>query len=219
MNKKTHSRSEVIVTLSLVFFIVFSSGMIIYKGLKIEEKEIILDLPEEGENKLVLDNKDENKSDETKAEKEGVEEKGDEEVGGETKDREDKKEEWREIYSKTKSIKIGGVVVEASIASTIPEQILGLSNTPYLPEKVVKFFMFDVDSDHPIWMKDMNYSIDIIWVNKAGEIVFVKEDVSPETYPEAFYSPTLARYVIETKAGFFSKNNLKVGDKVTLVSE
>lgn len=123
---------------------------------------------------------------------------------------------WKIIYPVTVPMIIGSVEVKASIAKSWPERITGLSGTPYLPEDVVKFFIFDSSGFHSIWMKDMNYPIDIIWVNEESKIVYIKKDASPDSYPESFTSEELAMYVIETTAGFAEKNQIKVGDSVIL---
>ncbi|MEZ4195343.1 MAG: DUF192 domain-containing protein [Candidatus Paceibacterota bacterium] len=125
-------------------------------------------------------------------------------------------DKWEDIYPNTKTISIVGIEVQASVAKTWPERILGLSNTPYLPEDVVKLFVFDSPGLHSIWMKDMLYAIDIIWATEAGEIVFIKENATPESFPENFLPSSPATYVIETKAGFVMKNNIKVGDTVSI---
>lgn len=132
-------------------------------------------------------------------------------------------EDWRVVYPNTVPIQIGAVTVEASVADSLYERIEGLSGTPFLPDHVVKLFVFGTSGNHPIWMKDMNYPIDILWVAKEGEIVHLEENVSPDTYssenPAAsqnFESPTPAWYVIETKAGFVANNTIAVGDKVSL---
>jgi uncharacterized membrane protein (UPF0127 family) len=134
----------------------------------------------------------------------------------ETEEEEVGLEEWRTIYPKTVPITIGEAVVQASVANTLPERIKGLSDTPFLPEGVVKLFAFGADGTHSIWMKDMNYSLDIIWVAEEGEIVHIEENVSPETYPKAFSSPVPAWYVIEANAGFVASNTVAIGDEVVL---
>ena len=127
--------------------------------------------------------------------------------------------DWQKIYPKTQDLKIAGVTVQASVARTWAERIRGLSGTPYLPEGVVKLFVFDSLGIHSIWMKDMNYAIDIIWVDAENKIVDIKRNATPETYPEAFSPRTDALYVIETKTGFVAKNNIKIGDEVLVPKE
>ena len=127
-------------------------------------------------------------------------------------------ENWREIYPNTVPLRIGSTTVLASVADTIASRITGLSNTPFLPDNVVKLFVFGVEGKHPIWMKDMNYAIDILWVTKDGKIVHTEENVSPDTYPKDFSSPVLAWYVIEANTGFVAANTIKLGDEVVLVT-
>ncbi len=125
-------------------------------------------------------------------------------------------DDWRAVYPKTQDLKIADVLVQASVAKTWAERIKGLSNTPYLPEEVVKLFVFDTIGEHSIWMKDMNYAIDIIWVDAENKIVDIKKNATPESYPESFSPKTEALYVIETRVGFVDKNKIKIGDTVTL---
>jgi len=120
------------------------------------------------------------------------------------------------IYPNTKSMQIGSTTVEASVAESWTDRIRGLSDTPYLPENIVKLFIFDSSGYHSIWMKDMNYSIDIIWVSEAGTVVHTESGAAPESFPAMFVPETPAKYVIETVDGFVVKNNIIVGTSVVL---
>ena len=121
---------------------------------------------------------------------------------------------WQEIYPDTKKMLIGEKEVNVSIAKTWPERIQGLSGTPYLPEEVVKLFVFETAGLHSIWMKDMMYAIDILWTDKEGKITHIVENATPESYPEMFEPTSPAYYVIETKSGFTKRNFIKVGSEV-----
>ncbi len=127
-----------------------------------------------------------------------------------------KAEDWKEIYPGTVSIMIGSSTVEASIADSLSERIKGLSGTPFLPENVVKLFVFGALGNHSIWMKDMNYAIDIMWLSEEGEIIHIEKDVSPDSYPESFSAPKPSWFVLEASAGFSEDNNIEVGDQVVL---
>lgn len=126
-------------------------------------------------------------------------------------------EEWRRYYPKLVPLRIASTSVFASVANTLPDRIKGLSGTPYLPDGVVKLFAFGTEGEHSIWMKDMNYSLDIIWVSRAGNIVHIEENISPDTYPKSFSSPVPAWYVIEANAGFVAREGIKVGDTTAVV--
>lgn len=124
--------------------------------------------------------------------------------------------DWRRYYPNTVPIMIGTTSVQASVADTMSSRIKGLSDTPYLPDNVVKLFAFGVPGTHSIWMKDMQYAIDIMWAAENGEIVHIEENVSPDTFPQSFASPSPAWFVIETNAGFVTRNGIEIGDAVVL---
>ena len=119
-------------------------------------------------------------------------------------------------YQPLLPMQIGDQSVQASIAATAEERRQGLSNTPVLPNDVEKLFVFSTAGQWGFWMKDMNYAIDILWVNEAGRVVHIAPDVAPETYPESFTPPEPARYVIETVAGFTTRHDITVGTSVVL---
>ena len=123
-------------------------------------------------------------------------------------------ENWRTYYPELVPIVIGSTTAYASVADSMPELIKGLSDTPSLPDTIVKLFAFGSTGKHSIWMKDMNYPLDIIWLDESGTIVHIVEKVSPDTYPESFSPPKPARYVIETNAGFVASSSVSVGDEV-----
>jgi uncharacterized membrane protein (UPF0127 family) len=128
-------------------------------------------------------------------------------------------ENWQAIYPNTIPLTIGQTVVRASVADTLTKRIKGLSDTPYLPDNVVKLFAFGVPGSHSIWMKDMNYAIDILWVAEEGEIVHIEPNVSPDTFPTSFSSPVPAWFVIEANAGFVAQNQITVGDEIILPTQ
>jgi len=122
--------------------------------------------------------------------------------------------DWQQYYTNLIPISIGSTTVQASVADTLSEQIKGLSGTPYIPANVVKLFAFKASGEQSMWMKDMNYSLDMLWLSKEGKVIHIEENLSPDTYPKSFSSPKPAWYVVETKAGFVASSSIKLGDKV-----
>lgn len=128
----------------------------------------------------------------------------------------DDQSDWRRWYPNTVPVTLGGVPVQASVADTMTSRIKGLSDTPYILDDVIKLFAFGVPGTHSIWMKDMNYAIDILWIAKEGEIIHIEENVSPDTFPTSFASPVPAWFVAETTAGFVALHNIELGDELVL---
>lgn len=115
------------------------------------------------------------------------------------------------------SFTIGRISMLGSIADTDAERTQGLSDTKEIPIGVAKVFIFNSSEKWSFWMKDMNYPIDIFWLDENGTVVHVVESVTPDTYPDTSFAPSVpARYVIETKAGFAKENNIGVGAVVNV---
>lgn len=109
-------------------------------------------------------------------------------------------------------IRVGDAFFVGAFATTDAERTKGLSGTEKLEVNQALLFVFQGNDKWGIWMKDMNYPIDIIWLTEKGEVSYLKENVSPDTYPEVFYPPVLERYVLEVPAGTIEKNKIKYGD-------
>jgi hypothetical protein len=110
-----------------------------------------------------------------------------------------------------KTLHLESASVKISIAEDEDLQLKGLSGIEQLPSGYGLFFVFKEEGFHGIWMKDMKFPIDIIWMDKKLQVIDIKKDISPDTYPELFYPQTPALFVLEVEAGFSIKNNVKVG--------
>ncbi len=121
-----------------------------------------------------------------------------------------------------KEIKVGDTAVKVEVVKTTEERSKGLSGRESIGENEGMLFVFDQASSSPsFWMKDMEFAIDIIWINK-DKVVKIHKNVRP---PEEgttqdkllIYRPdTPVEYVLEVKANFCDTNEVKVGTKVDL---
>ena len=116
----------------------------------------------------------------------------------------------------TYTIFVGSLGVDVTLADDPEERRQGLSGTEGLKELEGKLFLFDESKKHGFWMKDMNYALDILWINNDLEIVHIEENVSPDTYPKIFGPDEDARYVLEMKAFFVDTYRIEEGDKLIL---
>jgi len=112
------------------------------------------------------------------------------------------------------TIFINDIAVEVTIADTAEERRQGLSGVEYLPEREGKLFLFDEQGYYGFWMRDMNFPIDIFWINENLEIVHIAENVLPESYPAIYTSPEAARFVLETNAFFADTFQISRGDRI-----
>lgn len=112
---------------------------------------------------------------------------------------------------------VGESTFTAYVADTEETRERGLSGQPFLHANEAMLFVFESPMYHGIWMKDMNFSIDIVWVNPAWQVVHIEENVSPSTYPKVFRPDERATHVIELKAGTVSTEGIKKGDRVEVL--
>jgi uncharacterized membrane protein (UPF0127 family) len=70
------------------------------------------------------------------------------------------------------------------------------------------------DENHCIWMKEMNFSIDVVWVDSTERITSIVPDLSPDTYPQAYCAK--AEKILELPAGTAARHGLRVGQKIDL---
>lgn len=124
------------------------------------------------------------------------------------------------------TISIGSSTIVVDVADTFLKRRTGLSGQESLLPDRGMLFVFDEVGFHGIWMKDMNFPIDIIWIGsevsekeiiEQSEIFYVidiKKDAQPSSYPEIFYPREQAELVVEVQSGFTKKHNIKIGDKV-----
>lgn len=110
----------------------------------------------------------------------------------------------------------GGVSLRMEYAATDADLERGFSGRDNIDPDVAMLFVFSKDDKYGFWMKDMLVPLDIFWLDSQGQVVHIAQDVATSTYPDVFYPPIPARYVLETVAGFAQKNNIKIGTQLRL---
>ena len=116
----------------------------------------------------------------------------------------------------TKTITIGNEKLVVEIASTPEEQQSGLSGRSGLAAGTGMLFIFTPPSVEGFWMKDMLFSLDIIWADSNGVIVTIDKGLSPDTYPKVFMPDVPAQYVLEVPAGYAASKGIAVGQKIVV---
>lgn len=108
--------------------------------------------------------------------------------------------------------------LEAEVAKTKSSRELGLSFRESMRDDEGMLFIFEKSGRYGFWMKDMKFSIDIIWINEKGIVVNVERNVTPNTYPSTtFINSSDAKYVLEINEGLAKKFGLFIGSKVKIV--
>ncbi len=98
----------------------------------------------------------------------------------------------------------------------------GLSGREQLEENQGMLFVYPRPEKPLFWMKDMNFSLDFVWINDF-KVVGLSENIP---HPEANNGETYrlrpenpANMVLEINAGEIAKNGLKIGDSIKIITQ
>lgn len=119
-------------------------------------------------------------------------------------------------HDKTATVFIDDKEFKVELADTQQKRITGLSGRGSLSQDEGMFFVFDAEGFYSIWMKDMNFPIDVIWFDKNLKITHIEQDLSPASYPNTYRSSIPSKFVLEIGAGLAKKYNFNVGDSLKI---
>jgi len=122
-------------------------------------------------------------------------------------------------------IKIDDVTLQVQIADTTPLQTRGLMFQETLPYDKGMLFIFEDEGIRSMWMLNMQFSLDVIWLDAQGTVVHIEKDTQPcksalETMACTFTNGNgeNAKYVLEVTAGFVDKFNITKESKMEIIS-
>lgn len=102
---------------------------------------------------------------------------------------------------------------KVEIADASEERQIGLMQHDVLQEDNGMWFIFNNEGRHSIWMKNMKFPIDIIWVDSNYNVVDIKRNAEPCTDNCEIYSPSKdAKYVLELNVD----SKINIGDRVEI---
>jgi uncharacterized membrane protein (UPF0127 family) len=100
------------------------------------------------------------------------------------------------------------------ISKSTKELTRGLSGVSSMPDNQGMLFVFPNPEKTCFWMKEMNFNLDIIWLNNLKKVDYFQKNLSPLTYPKLYCTPLNSRYVLEMNSGFVNKQHIHIGDKL-----
>lgn len=119
-----------------------------------------------------------------------------------------------------RTVRIGNTDINVDVRDTAMSRAQGLSGRPTLESGHGMLFIFDKPGEYGFWMKDMNFAIDILWI-QDGKVVGISENLAPE--PEkniltltVHRPPQPVQHVLEILAGAAKQYGFAVGDSVDI---
>lgn len=120
-------------------------------------------------------------------------------------------------------VKINNVPLQVQIADTKPLQTRGLMFQEKLPYDQGMLFIFDDEDVRSMWMLNMQFALDVIWIDADGKVVHIQKDAQPcksaiETAACTFTYGQKAKYVLEVTSGFVDKYDITEDSKLEIIS-
>jgi len=112
-----------------------------------------------------------------------------------------------------------GFTLTAELAVTDEERQLGLMFRERINWDQGMLLVFKREGIYNIWMKNMRFPIDILWLDREKRIVHLETNVPACLEdPCPSYSPSNpALFVLELKAGSVDKHQLEIYEKIELI--
>ncbi len=113
----------------------------------------------------------------------------------------------------------GGRAITAELAVSPEQRQTGLMFRDKINPDQGMLFLFEREGRHSFWMKNMQFAIDILWLDRDKRIVHIEKSVPPcesENCPS--YAPeTPALYVLELAAGCAELYDLKLYQRIDFI--
>ncbi len=122
------------------------------------------------------------------------------------------------------TVKFGGHVLEVQVADTEPRRVRGLMFQERLPYDEGMLFVYGEPGAYSLWMLNMQFPLDMVWFDGAGNIVHMERDVPPckSALETASCTPVnpggQALYMLEVTAGFVDAMGITDESKLEIIS-
>ena len=120
------------------------------------------------------------------------------------------------VYSHAIVTTSSGKEIPVEVADTLKKRSLGLGKRTSLKKGWGMLFVFEKRKPHRFWMKDMQFPLDIIWLDNH-RIVHIIHNAKPDNSMdklEVMTSPVPANFVLEIAAGRSAILRLKTGQQM-----
>ena len=107
-----------------------------------------------------------------------------------------------------------GIEIPVEVADTQKKRSLGLGKRSGLKKNWGMLFVFEKRKAHRFWMKDMQFPLDILWIDNYRIVHILRnvQMVKKGEKPPVFVPSEPANFVLEIEPGRASKLGLKPGD-------
>ncbi len=125
------------------------------------------------------------------------------------------------------SVQLDEKILQVYIADTDPRRMRGLmfETENFLDNDKGMLFVFDEPGNRSMWMKNMQFHLDIIWFDENGNVVSIEKNVPPCITPvevmsckSVGVSADNTKYVLELISGYVDQHSITEDSHLKLIS-
>ena len=125
------------------------------------------------------------------------------------------------------TVQLDDKLLQVYIADTDPRRMRGLmfETESFLADDKGMLFVFDEPGNRSMWMKNMQFHLDIIWFNENGSVVAIEKNVPPCITPvevmsckSVGVSADNAKYVLELTSGYVDEHFITEDSQLEIIS-
>ena len=125
------------------------------------------------------------------------------------------------------TVQLDDNILEVYIADTDPRRMRGLmfETESFLANDKGMLFVFDEPGSRSMWMKNMQFHLDIIWFNENGNVVSIEKNVPTCITPVEVMScksvgvaADNAQYVLELTSGYVDEHTITENSNLKIIS-
>ena len=125
------------------------------------------------------------------------------------------------------TVQLDDKLLQVYIADTDPRRMRGLmfETESFLADDKGMLFVFDEPGNRSMWMKNMQFHLDIIWFSENGNVVSIEKNVPPCITPvevmsckSVGVSADNAKYVLELISGYVDEYSITEDSQLELIS-
>jgi len=124
------------------------------------------------------------------------------------------------------TVQLDDKILQVYLADTDPRRMRGLmwETQDFLADDKGMLFVFNEPGTRYMWMKNMQFHLDIIWFDENGGVVSIKKNVPPCITPlevmtcksDGVFADN-AKYVLELTAGYVDKYEISENSYLQLI--
>ena len=125
------------------------------------------------------------------------------------------------------TVQLDDKILQVYIADTDPRRMRGLmfETESFLADDKGMLFVFDEPGNRSMWMKNMQFHLDIIWFNENGNVVSIEKNVPPCITPvevmsckSVGVSADDTKYVLELISGYVDQHSITEDSHLKIIS-